>query len=82
MTRRSVWLSDLAYAGMFFHLLLATSAHLNAGDTGFILALVALALLFASFLSENLGLSMASPNVPPGLARLAKEQTIGHVAAR
>ena len=32
LTRISVRLSDLAHAGMFYHLLLVFSAHLNAGD--------------------------------------------------
>lgn len=34
LSRFRVALSDLAYAGMFFHLLLAFSAHLNAIDFG------------------------------------------------
>lgn len=64
LTRLSVWLSDLAYAGMFFHLLLAISAHLNAGDAGFVPALLALALMITSFLSQNAGSKAASPNAP------------------
>lgn len=35
LVRKPVALSDLAYAGMFFHLLLAVSAHVNAGDGAF-----------------------------------------------
>jgi DoxX-like family len=65
LTRVSVRLSDLAYAGMFYNLLLAISAHLNAGDGKFIPALVGLALLVVSFLSQNAGRTVASPNVPP-----------------
>jgi len=64
LTRVSVRLSDLAYAGMFYHLLLAISAHLNSGDGGFAPALIALALLVVSFLSQNAGRKVASPNVP------------------
>lgn len=64
LTRFSVWLSDLAYAGILFHLLLAISAHLNAGDYAFVPALVALALMAVSFLTQNAARKTASPNVP------------------
>jgi hypothetical protein len=64
LTRVSVRLSDLAYAGMFYHLLLAISAHLNTGDGGYAPAVLMLALLVASFLSQNAGRKVASPNVP------------------
>lgn len=64
ISRVSVQLSDLAYAGMLFHLLLAVSAHLNVGDGGFVPALVALALLATSFLTQNLARKRRSPNVP------------------
>jgi hypothetical protein len=64
LSRISVKLSDLAYAGMLFHLLLAVSAHVNAGDGGFGPALVALALLVTSFLTQNLARAHHSPNVP------------------
>jgi uncharacterized membrane protein YhaH (DUF805 family) len=53
LVRRPVWLSDLAYAGMFFHLLLAVSAHVNAGDGGFVPALVGLVALLVSFFTQN-----------------------------
>jgi DoxX-like family len=64
LTRVSVRLSDLAYAGMFYHLLLAISAHLNAGDGGFVPGLIGMVLLAVSFLSQNVGRKVASPNVP------------------
>lgn len=64
LSRFSVQLSDLAYAGMFFHLLLAISAHLNAGDGGFVPALVGLGLLLVSFFTQNAGRRLPSPNVP------------------
>lgn len=64
LTRISVLLSDLAYAGMFFHLLLAVSAHLNAGDPGYLPALVALALMLVSFLTQNAARKVPSPNTP------------------
>jgi hypothetical protein len=64
LTRISVRLSDLAYAGILFHLLLAVSAHLSAGDDGFIPALVALVSMIISFLTQNAARKVASPNVP------------------
>jgi hypothetical protein len=64
LSRVSVLLSDLAYAGIFYHLLLAFSAHVNVGDGGYIPALVALTLLAVSFLSQNAARKVPSPNVP------------------
>lgn len=64
LTRVSIQLSDLAYAGVLFHLLLAISAHLNAGDDGFFPPLIALVLMVISFLTQNAGRKVASPNVP------------------
>jgi hypothetical protein len=64
LSRVSVRLGDLAYAGMFYHLILAVSAHLNAGDGGYLPALTALALLLTSFLSQNAARKAPSPNVP------------------
>lgn len=64
LSRASVKLSDLAYAGMLFHLLLAISAHLNARDGGFVPAVIALALLATSFLTQNLARRRPSPNIP------------------
>ena len=51
LTFLSVRLSDLAYAGAFYHLLLAVSANLDAGDGGYGPALVGLALMLISFLN-------------------------------
>jgi hypothetical protein len=62
--RFSVALSDLAYAAMFFHLLLAVSAHLNAGDYGFGPALVGLVALMVSFLTQNAARRTRSPYLP------------------
>lgn len=57
-------LTDLAYAGMFYHLLLAASAHINAGDGGFAPALIGLALLGLSFFTQNTARLKKSPYVP------------------
>jgi hypothetical protein len=64
LSRVSVRLSDLAYAGMLYHLLLAASAHLNADDGGYVPALLGLIFLALSFLTRNGARKTASPNVP------------------
>ena len=61
LSRMSVALSDLAYAGMFYHLLLALSAHINAGDGGFPPAAAGLCVLIVSFLTQNAGRAKKSP---------------------
>ncbi|MBR29502.1 MAG: hypothetical protein CML46_21580 [Rhodobacteraceae bacterium] len=52
--RPSAMLADWAYAAMFFHLLLAMSAHVGAGDPGWPPELVAFVLLILSWLTANL----------------------------
>jgi hypothetical protein len=54
-------LSDLAYADMFYYLLLAISAHLHAGDGGFAPALVGWAAVITSFLPHNAARTNKSP---------------------
>lgn len=62
LSRASVLLSDLAYAGMFFHLLLAFSAHVNAGEyVGSIPSVVGLAAVVVSFLTQNAARAKKSP---------------------
>jgi hypothetical protein len=73
LSRVSVPLSDLAYAGMFFHLLLAISAHLNAGDPGYLPALLAFALMLTSFFTQNAARKAPSPNTPMFLPRPAAQ---------
>jgi hypothetical protein len=51
--RPSTFLSDFAYAAMFWHLLLAASAHIAAGDPGWPPAIIAWAALIISFLTQN-----------------------------
>ncbi|OCJ70548.1 hypothetical protein A6U96_05555 [Agrobacterium tumefaciens] len=71
--RFSVALSDLAYAGMFYHLLLAISAHLNAGQTVEATpALVGLAALLVSFFTQNRARRKPSANAPQSVARAAE----------
>lgn len=52
---------DLTYAGMFFHLLLAISAHINAGDGQFLPAVVGLVLLMLSCFTQNSARANPSP---------------------
>lgn len=59
--RPTVALTELAYAGMFFHLLLAVSAHLNAADGGFAPALVGVVLLALSHGTQNTARRKLSP---------------------
>ena len=74
LSRLSVRLSDLAYAGMFYHLLLAISAHLNAADGGSSPALLALGLLLTSFLTQNAARGTPSPNLPQRVDQPARPQ--------
>ncbi|MFQ6309156.1 DoxX family protein [Lysobacter capsici] len=65
VSRINVALSDLAYAGMFYHLLLSASAHLNARKPGGALpAAAGLVLLIASFMTQNAARELASPYAP------------------
>jgi hypothetical protein len=62
LSRVKVFLSDLAYAGMFFHLMLAFSAHMNAAEyAGSVPAVVGLAAVVVSFLTQNSARAKKSP---------------------
>ena len=61
LTRYSVALSDLAYAGMFYHLLLALSAHLTSGVPGWQPSVAMFALLLISFFTQNAARKVQSP---------------------
>jgi len=58
----SAFLADFAYAAMFWHLLLAVSAHVNAGDPAWPPALLALVALVISFLTQNRVRAVKSPH--------------------
>lgn len=65
LSRFNVALSDLAYAGLFYHLLLSGLAHLGVRKpSGALPAVVGLALLTASFLTQNAARETPSPYVP------------------
>ena len=62
LSRVSVPLSDLAYAGIFFHLLLSGSAHLGVRKPkGALPAALGLVLLFVSFSTQNVARNTPSP---------------------
>lgn len=65
LSRISMPLSDLAYAGVFFHLLLSASAHLGVRKPkGALPAVIGLALLAASFTTQNIARDAPSPYAP------------------
>lgn len=69
LSRASVALSDLAYAGMLYHLLLSASAHLGVRKPrGALPAAIGIALLIASFLTQNAAREAPSPYAP-GMAQ-------------
>lgn len=62
LVRFNVAISDLAYAGMLFHLLLSALAHIGVRKhAGALPALIGLALLVASFATQNDGREVPSP---------------------
>lgn len=62
LSRISVPLSDLAYAGIFFHLLLSGLAHLGVRKpAGALPAAIGLALLVTSFVTQNDARDVPSP---------------------
>ncbi|TAL98644.1 MAG: DoxX family protein [Paraburkholderia sp.] len=69
LMRFSVALSDLAYAGIFYHLLLSGLAHLGVRKArGAVPAVVGLVLLVASFLTQNVAREVPSPYIPAAAA--------------
>jgi len=65
LSRVSVPLSDLAYAGIFYHLLLSGMAHLGVRKPrGALPAAIGLALLAASFATQNAARETPSPYAP------------------
>jgi hypothetical protein len=69
LSRFNVALSDLAYAGTLYHLVLSGLAHLGVGKPkGAIPAFMGLALLAASFATQNVAREMPSPYAPAAYA--------------
>jgi hypothetical protein len=70
LSRICVALSDLAYAGMFYHLLLSASAHINVRKpSGALPAALCLVLLVASFLTQNTARETPSPYVQAAMGQ-------------
>lgn len=64
-SRISVALSDLAYAGVFYHLLLSALAYFGVRNPrGALPALIGLVLLTVSFTTQNSAREMPSPYLP------------------
>ncbi|MBQ4795086.1 DoxX family protein [Pectobacterium versatile] len=62
LSRYSIFLSDLAYAGIFYHLLLSALAHLGVKKPASVLpALAGLMLFAASFATQNSAREIPSP---------------------
>ncbi|PSJ57478.1 DoxX family protein [Kumtagia ephedrae] len=65
LSRVSTPLSDLAYAGILFHLVLSASAHLGVRKPkGALPAIIGLALLALSFATQNAAREIPSPYAP------------------
>ena len=65
LPRVNVAVSDLAYAGMFYHLLLSALAHIGVRKpAGALPAAVGLVLLVASFATQNAARDLPSPYAP------------------
>lgn len=65
LSRLNVPLSDLAYAGMFFHLILSTLAHLGVHKVKDATpAMLGLLLLITSFTTQNIAHNWPSPYAP------------------
>lgn len=71
LVRRPVWLAQLAYAGFFYHLILAFSAHIAAGVPGFELAIILFVLVVVSWLSQNAARGPGAAYVPNWFDRWA-----------
>ncbi|MBP2448108.1 DoxX family protein [Rhizobium leguminosarum] len=68
LSRVSVPLSDLAYAGMFFHLILAALAHAGVRKPVEALpAVLGLVLMITSFVTQNDARDLPSPYIQPAI---------------
>ncbi|QSL94671.1 DoxX family protein [Ectopseudomonas toyotomiensis] len=72
LSRVNVVLSDLAYAGAFYHLLLSALAHIGVHKPkDAVPAVIGLVLLGASFLTQNAARDEPSPDAPVAAAYLS-----------
>ena len=78
LSRHHVALSDFAYAGMFFHLILAACAHIGVHKPKEALpAFVGLLLLSVSFLTQNAARDIHSPYAPGAATHLIAAHRTG-----
>jgi hypothetical protein len=79
LTRFSVVISDMAYAGVMYHLLLSAWAHASVGRSRNALpAIIAIVLLVLSFSTQNL-----SRNNPSPYGYISAVQTlVGHITVK
>jgi hypothetical protein len=71
LVRKPVWLAQLAYAGFFYHLLLAGSAHIAAGLPGVEIAVALFVLMLLSYFTQNVGRAEKAAYVPDWFNRFA-----------
>ena len=71
LVRWPVGLAQLAYAGFFYHLILAFSAHIAAGVPGFEIAIVLFVCVILSWLSQNAARGPGAAYVPNWFDRFA-----------
>lgn len=71
LVRRPVGLAQLAYAGFFYHLILAFSAHIASGIPGYEMSVVLLVCVILSWLSQNAARSPVAAYVPNWFDRWA-----------
>ena len=71
LVRRPVGLARLAYAGFFYHLILAFSAHVASGVPGFEISVVLFVCVVLSWLSQNAARGPGAAYVPNWFDRWA-----------
>ncbi|MFC3703164.1 DoxX family protein [Devosia honganensis] len=71
LVRRPLGLAQLAYAGFFYHLILAFSAHVTSGVPGFEISVVLFVLVILSWLSQNAARGPGAAYVPNWFDRWA-----------
>ncbi|MBJ6986815.1 MULTISPECIES: DoxX family protein [unclassified Devosia] len=71
LVRKPVWLAQLAYAGFFYHLLIAASAHISAGIPGVEIAVALFVLMLLSYFTQNVARAEKAAYVPDWFNRFA-----------
>lgn len=71
VVRKPVWLAQLAYAGFFYHLLIAGSAHISSGLPGIEIAVALFVLMLLSYFTQNVARAEKAAYVPDWFNRFA-----------